>query len=72
MEWRHVTSGGVMGFPYSRLAISYWSLATTLLYIYTYYHSHPCFQPCANNYRPYAYEAERWCTCLYTIIVHSV
>jgi len=55
----------VTAFPYSRLATSLRSLAIILLYIYTYYHSHPRLQPYSTNYHTYAYEAERWRTCPY-------
>jgi len=41
------------------------SLAIILLYIYTYYHSHPRLQL-------YSYEAERWLMCPYTIFAFSV
>jgi len=64
--------GQVMASQYSRLAMSLRSLAIILLYIYTYYHSHPRLQPYSNNCHMYAYEAERWRTCPYTIIACSV
>ena len=67
-----MTQGRVTAILYSRLATSPRSLAIILLYIYTYYHSHPRLQPYSYNYHPYAYEAERWLTCPYTIIAFSV
>ena len=64
--------GRVTDILYSRLATSLRSLAIILLYIYTYYHWHPRLQPYSNNYDTYAYEAERWRTCLHSIIPSSV
>jgi len=60
--------GRVTAILYSRLATILRSLAIILLYIYTYYHSHPRLQPYSNNYQTYAYEAERWRTSPYTIL----
>jgi len=37
--------GRVTANLYSRIATSLRSLGINLLYIYTYYHSHPCLQP---------------------------
>jgi len=64
--------GRVTAILYIRLAMSFSSLVMILLYIYTYYHSQPCLQPYSYNYHTYAYEAERWRTCPYSIIHFSV
>jgi hypothetical protein len=61
--------GRVTAILYSRLATSPRSLAIILQYIYTCYHSHPHLQPNSYNYHTYAYEAERWRKCPYTMIV---
>jgi hypothetical protein len=59
--------GRVTAILYSRLATILRYLAIILLYICTYYHSHPRLQPSSDNYHTYAYEAERWRTCPYTM-----
>jgi len=64
VTWRHVTA-----ILYSRLSTSVRSLPIIQQYIYTYYHSHPCWHPLSYNYYPYAYEAKRVCTCPYTTSV---
>ena len=67
-----MTRSRVTAILYSRLAMSLRSLAIILLYIYTYYHSHPRLQPYSYKYHMNAYEAEHWRMHHYTIITFSV